>query len=234
MNVAKEFLPMMGFEPKILNVGCNRTTHITVEWAVVQRRLWRKKSKKSSINRNVNVVKNVDVVSVVTLSEKVVDVSLLHLPYCLFNIWWLTFDSLIRKGINFWCNSVRFELCCSKIFLFVSDLVLVNECEFRLYRRMFKMLKNPGSGGTSGRSNGILSRQDRLESQNRLRLFQFRIVLTGCWTFLIMCNRTVHAPPSTFLSPITFYHCKIDQLQSHNVPRKRINWILTEARKGPH
>ena len=44
----------------------------------------------------------------------------------------------------------------------------------------------------------------------------------GVGLFLLTCsNRMVHTLPSSFLFPIMIYRCKISQLQSNNVPRKR-------------
>ena len=57
--------------------------------------------------------------------------------------------------------------------------------------------------------------------------FQFTIAVRlfslGVGLFLIMCNRTEHTIPSSFLFPIIIYHCENYQFQANNVPRKRKN-----------
>ena len=62
----------------------------------------------------------------------------------------------------------------------------------------------------------IISGQAGADSQEGLRLFQFRITVNlfslAVGLFLIMCNRTVDTLPSSFLFPIIIYPCENYQL----------------------
>ena len=61
-----------------------------------------------------------------------------------------------------------------------------------------------------------INKQAGFESQDRSRLFQFRIALKlfllGVRLFLKMSNRTVSTLPSSFLFPIIIYHSKVYKL----------------------
>ena len=98
-----------------------------------------------------------------------------------------------------------------------------------------KLSNNWDSGcGTSGRVMAFCLGQPGSNPRTDLGFLAVNLFSPSVGLFLITCNRTVPILPSFFLFPIIIHHCKICQLLSNNVPRKRKQYTQKEARKGPY
>ena len=78
-----------------------------------------------------------------------------------------------------------------------------------------------------------INKQAGFESQDRSRLFQFRIALKlfllGVRLFLKMSNRTVSTLPSSFLFPINIYHEKEQLIQKEFHSKNKRNPLFARC-----
>ena len=79
----------------------------------------------------------------------------------------------------------------------------------------YSMFRGGSGGGTSGRAMAFCLSRPGSNPMTDFKNFQFRIAdnlfSLSVGIFQIMCNRTVHTIPFSFLFPIIIYNCQIYQ-----------------------